>query len=336
MTIEVRQAIVLATILIFTLLAAGCAQEIVCAPPNKIIDGVCCTDSNDDGNCDTPDDIPAEKPQQETADDLAESPSGIEEFADKFAKAWNTKSYNTLYNFFDRNYRLKYKQQEFNYMARKADANLQINRVRLQKVEDNEAFYTVTEGTTERTVVAETVTEDGNYRHTAFYFFEDIDADSVCIDDDDCFMELAVIPQNINLCHKAGELRLDCLDTLGTSKTLQAKIDTCTAMKDYYTKVECLNDMAVKENTFEPCWEAEFNKQKFMCMGYVVAKRGDPAECKEAVASKGYVATREQHAYCILGYVKETHDTTACKLIDRKDDEVVGAMQESCYKENFP
>jgi hypothetical protein len=99
--------------------------------------------------------------------------------------------------------------------------------------------------------------------------------------------------------------------------------------------VECLSRLAVNENSIEPCWQATHDKQIFECMGQVAAARDDADVCQEFVDSKGYPGTRLQHAYCITGYVRETSDTSACSLIDRRGDVVLGAMQEGCSNLNF-
>jgi hypothetical protein len=67
-------------------------------------------------------------------------------------------------------------------------------------------------------------------------------------------------------------------------------------------------------------------------MGEVAAARNNVDECSDFVASRGYPGTRLQRAYCITRYVQKTGDTEACVKIDRRDDVVLGAMQEQCYK----
>jgi len=103
-----------------------------------------------------------------------------------------------------------------------------------------------------------------------------------------------------------------------------------------YSRAECLTQLAVNENDVEPCWQASHDKQIFECMGEVAAARKDVDECVDFISSRGYPGNRLQHAYCIVGYVRVTTDTDACDDIDRRDDIVLGAMQEGCYKLNFP
>jgi hypothetical protein len=317
----------------------GCAQQqkFSCEEPNVMVGSSCCVDDDSDDVCDTKE--PKPEPV-ETADDLPAveevGPSEAETFASTLASAWSGKSYTALHSLFDKDLRLKITAHEFNFLARKMHSNLDITSVIFDKVDGNDAYYEVTEGDVARTVVAPMVIEDGEYKHQAFDFFIDIDAKIACADDPQCFFDFAKITGNRNYCESAGELRADCLEELGVAKTLTMKIDECKAMADYYGRVECLEGVAVKENTVEPCWDAEYDKQTFMCMGLVVAKRGDVEQCSEVISSRGFPGNRLQYTYCILRFVQETGDTDNCAKIDRRDDVVLGSLQEGCYRMNFP
>ena len=67
-------------------------------------------------------------------------------------------------------------------------------------------------------------------------------------------------------------------------------------------------------------------------MGIVAAKRQSSFECEKLVELSGFGGTRLQKAYCVLEYVKQTMNKTACREIDRRKDVVIGAMYEECMK----
>lgn len=337
--VKVRHGIwILSLVFVLAFIAlSGCAPQIACEKPNSIVGNSCCVDFDSNGVCDTKEEVKETVKEVESQPVVEEvGPSEIEVFASTFARTWDGKSYTALHSLFDKDLRLRMTAREFNFLARKMHTNLGISGVSLQKIDGNDAYYEVTEGEVPTTVVAPIMVEDGQYRHSVFSFFEALDAATACGEDGQCFFDFAKITGNKNYCESAGDKRLDCLAELGVSKSLQVKIDECTDISDYYAKVECLEDVAAKENTVEPCWEAEYDKQIFMCMGLVVAKRGDVKECSEVVSSRGFPANRIQHAYCILRYVKETGEDDACALIDRGGDVIAGALQEGCYRFNFP
>lgn len=329
---SIRDMVILFVLVLFTFLIAGCSEKVICAEPNVLIDNVCCLDSDHDGICDPAQVVEEVEPVEQVE---LEVDNSAEIFADTFAKTWSSKSYTALYSLFEADYRFKFSPQEFNFIARKLDSANGVSRVRLQKVEDGAAFYIVEDSTGDNFVVAELVDEDGDYKHKSFYFFTELDAESACGDDPDCYFSIAKITRNNQYCEKTGELRLDCLEELGMSRSLASRLQECVTIKDYYVKVECLEELAVDENSPEPCWEAEYDKQTYMCLGLVASKRGDPAECDDLVKSNGFASNKQQHAYCILGYVKDSNDADACELIDRRDNVVVGAMQEGCYNGNY-
>jgi hypothetical protein len=328
-----RHAFTGVIILSALLLMTGCAERMVCAEPNVLVGDVCCLDADSNDVCDT-----WEEEELEQVAEVPEAPSvdpAIQQFAETFASTWDRKSYTALHNLFVRDYRLKYASKEFNFLARKADAALGIADVALLKVDGDTATYSVRLGDKSVTVSADIDKEDGIYLHDQFYFFDGLSAESAC-QDDKCFMDFAVLTGDRNYCEDAGDLRNDCVAEFGVSKTITQKIDDCLDVKEYYSMTECLTQVAVKENDIEPCWHATYDKQIFECMGEVAAARKDVDECGPFVSSKGYPGTRLQHAYCIAAYVRITADTDACSLIDRRDDVVLGAMQENCYKLNFP
>jgi len=317
---------------------AGCGSGMVCEEPNVVIGNVCCIDSDADGVCDsakkavdvTVDAEPAEDAVQVITDDK------YSVFADAFANAWDRKSYNALSNLFVKDYRLKFSSQEFNFLARKVDALLGIKSVSLKGVTGNVADYEVELADGKEIVSAEMSDEGGYIKHVAFYFFKDVGADTACGDDGACFMEFAGISGDKNYCDKAGDLKAECKEKFGVTKSLTVKIDECKSISEYYTKADCLARLAVNENSIEPCWEAEYDKQIFECMGEVAGARKSVDECDAFIKSRGYAGTRLQKAYCIVAYVKKTSDTNACAKIDRRDDIMLGSLQEGCYKLSFP
>ena len=309
----------------------GCAEEIVCASPNVLIGDVCCLDADGNSVCDTWEEEEQELVPEEPAEKSPEQEE-MEGFAGTFASTWNRKSYNALRNLFVDDYRLKFSGQEFNFLARKADARLGIGDIELLGLDGDTAEYEVSLPSESIIVSADIDEEDGEYRHDEFFFFTDLSAETACGEDGRCFMDFALLSGDRNHCDNAGDFRAECVERFGVSKDITAKIDDCMEILEYYTRAECLSQVAVKENTVEPCWEAGFDKQIFECMGEVAAARNNVDECNDFVASRGYPGSRLQKAYCITSYVRKTGDTEACVKIDRRDDVVLGAMQEQCYK----
>lgn len=310
----------------------GCAEKMVCAPPNILVGDVCCLDSDDTGVCDTwevEDELVIAMPEEVPED------TAMIDFAGVFVDTWNRKSYNALRNLFVDDYRLKYSPQEFNFLARKADKMMDVGSITLVDIVDDTVRFKIYEGGVSSVVSADIDEEDGVYKFDFFYMFTDLSAESACEGDDRCFMDFAVLSGDRNYCDLAGGLKADCVANFGVSKDITEKIDDCMEILEYYSKTECLTQVAVKENDIEPCWQASYDKQMYECMGFVAAARSDVTECERFVAARGYPGTRLQKTYCITGYVKETGDTTACSLIDRRDDVVLGAMQEGCYKMQF-
>jgi hypothetical protein len=325
-------------LVVFLFIVSGCAQQMLCTPPNVVIGNSCCLDANNNSVCDTKEEkepvkIVKKQPvkQEKTAEETA-----IEEAAETFAYTWNKKSYTALRNLFVANHRLKFSQQEFNFIARRLDTSLGIQGVSLKSVEDDSVLYEVVLPKKTITVTADIDEEDDEYLHEAFYFFRNMTADAACAGDGECFMKYAVLSKDRNFCSKAGSLKAECVAKFGVSKTVSSKTDDCLEITEYYSRVECLDSLAVAENDIEPCWQATHDKQIFECMGKVAAARDDVDECDPFVASHGYPGTRLQKAYCIVGFVRETSDTKACAKIDRRGDVVLGAMQEGCYKLSFP
>lgn len=338
-----RLEIFVFSLAIVLLLAAGCAPRLMCAPPSSIIGNSCCMDADKDDVCDA--DVGAEEPVEVEApgEPAVGTPSVVEQdltpyesFAETFASSWDKKSYNALRNLFVKDYRLRLSQNEFGFLARKIDAQLGILQVSLVDVEGNTARYEVLLPDKKLTVYANIVEESGEYKHEPFYMFGNISADAACLDDGACYMSFAIITGNRNYCEKAGSLKADCAEKFGVSKTMTQMIDECIEVSEYYTRADCLTQLALDENDIEPCWQAGYDKQIYECMGLVAASQDDVDKCNTFVASKGYPGTRLQKTYCILGYVKKTTDTDACAKIDRRGDIMLGAMQEGCYKMSFP
>jgi hypothetical protein len=329
------------------LFAAGCAPKLMCAPPSSIIGNSCCIDADKDGVCDAdavPEEGQVEAQAPELQEPVAEGQEVVveeeltpyESFAETFAAAWDGKSYNALRNLFVKDYRLKFSQNEFGFLARKVDSQIGMMQVRLMDVDGNTARYEVILPDKKLTVYANIAGEDGAFKHEPFYFFGNLSADAACLDDESCYVSFAVISGNRNYCDDAGSLKADCVAKFGVSKTMTQMIDECMEVSEYYTRAECLTQLAQDENDIEPCWQAGYDKQVFECMGLVAALRSNVDECNTFVAAKGYPGTRLQKTYCILGYVKETGDTDACAKIDRRGDTMLGSLQEGCYRLSFP
>ncbi|MBW2963940.1 hypothetical protein KY363_00630 [Candidatus Woesearchaeota archaeon] len=335
-----RHCIVGLVLLAALLMVAGCAQRMVCNAPNVVIGNSCCLDSDSNNVCDTREpsqNVTVVKAEPEVqVEPVSDGPDEEELAAQTFADTWNRKSYNALHKLFVSDYSLKYSGQEFNFLARKMDAQLGIRSVSLKSIDGDTAEYEISLPEKTVTVSADIDEDDGKYLLEAFYFFDGLDADAACGTNSSCFMSFAVISGDRNYCDKAGEYKGDCVAKFGVSKSLSARIDVCMEILEYYSRVECLDSLAVNENDIEPCWQSTYDKQIFECMGKVAAARNNVDECPGFVKSKGYSGTRLQDAYCIMGYVKETADTKACAKIDRRSDVVLGSMQENCYKMNFP
>jgi len=325
----------------------GCGRqvqpEVICAAPNVVLGNTCCLDANENYICDTKEQVEVKEVVKKPVVSEAapsEEESALHQFAESFAKAWNKKSYNALHGLFEKNYRLRFPSQEFNFLARKMDAMLGITEVSLMSVEtvsgkSTANFLVTTNG--ENEVYSATIRVEGtDYKMDSFYFFDNLTADAVCAGNDSCFLSYARISDNRNYCDKAGEFRADCIAEFGVGKTLTARIDDCVSMVDFYAVSDCLTSLALKENVVEPCWHNEFDKQTFECMGELAAARKNVEECNTLVSSRGFPGSRLQKTYCILAYVKVSADTDACAKIDRRDDVMLGSMQEGCYRLLFP
>ncbi|MFC1741579.1 hypothetical protein ACFL3V_03515 [Nanoarchaeota archaeon] len=342
---KVRHVIGIFILLVAAMLLAGCAQTLVCAPPNSIIGDKCCLDADDNSVCDAEDKTekeepkiikPAETGEDEKADEVSAEQDAIDEFADTFATTWDRKSYTALHKLFVKDVNRKFTSQEFNFLARKLDKKLNIQSITLEGVDDDTATLTVIADGLSEEVEADIDEEDDEYRFEAFYMFLELTPEDACEDDESCYFSYATISNDKNYCNKAGTLKGECVAKFGVSKEITSKMDECLEILEYYGRVDCLDKLAVNENDIEPCWQATHDKQIFECMGKVAAARDDVDKCDAFVASKGYAGTRLQKAYCITGYVRETSDTAACAKIDRRSDVVLGAMQEGCYKMSFP
>ena len=333
----VRQVLMTFILIIFALTAAGCAERMVCSPPNTLIGNTCCLDIDSDNVCDAPveeePEVVLAEPEEQETDPEQEK---IDAFAETFASTWNRKSYTALHKLFVKDTRMRISSQEFNFLARRIDSDLGIEQVSLLGVDGDVATYELTFPDQTILVSGDLDKEGEGYVHDAFYFFDDVSADAACGSDAECFMDFALISGDRNYCDNAGEFKADCVAEFGVTNDITEKIDDCVAITEYYGRAECLTRTAVNENDIEPCWQAGQDKQMFECMGEVAAARKDVDECPDFVAAKGLSGTRLQVTYCILGYVRVTTDTTACAKIDRRDDVMLGAMQEGCYKLSFP
>ncbi len=324
-------------LIILTLFSIGCAnnQYKPTTPTGKIYHDQTTTDSDRLETKIVEETVESDEsdvePSEEDVVDAAKTEE-IEKFAKIFADTWNRKSYTALYNLFAKNYRAKISSKEFNFLARRFDAKLGLEEVSLKAVSSGYTVYELKLFDDTVLVEADIDEENDLFKHDTFYFFKNMDVDFACENDSNCFMTFAVISGNKNYCEKAGDLKLDCMANFGVSKGITEKIDECISIKEYYGRAECLTRIAVKENSIEPCWDAGYDKHVFECMGKVAAARSDVDECNEFVSSRGPAGTRLQKAYCIVSYVRETSDSTKCSLIDRRDDVVLGAMQENCYK----
>ncbi|MBW2966891.1 hypothetical protein KY362_00230 [Candidatus Woesearchaeota archaeon] len=332
--------VLVAVMLLVLMVVFGCARQVQCAEPNVLIGNTCCLDADSNNLCDSWEEEDEEPvvivPEEEYVPPAPEE-DPVEDFAEVFVDTWNRKSYTALHSLFVKDVRMRFSSKEFNFLARKIDAQLGIVDISIVEVDDDSVKYSVLlEGGKKQTFVADVDEEDGEFMHDGFYFFDSMDAEGACGSDEACYVSFAVISGNRNHCDNAGALKPDCVAKFGVSKGITAKIDECMEITEYYGRAECLAQVAVKENSIEPCWEAGQDKQVFECMGEVAAMREDVDECDEFVASRGYPGTRLQTTYCILGYVRETMDTTACAKIDRRSDVVLGALQEGCYKLHFP
>lgn len=336
---KIYSVMLMFSVLIAAVLVTGCTQRMMCSPPNVMIGNSCCLDADENNVCDTWEDEDEEVEivsTEKVAEPASEAQSDYELFAETFASTWDRKSYNALRNLFVDDFSKRFSGAEFSFLARKVDAKLGLKSIALKSVEDDTATYEIVVGGRTETVSADMDETDDGVKHEMFYFFEELDADSACGADSECFLSYARISGDRNYCDKAGDLKGECVATFGVDDSMVAKIDSCLEITEMYDRAECLTRLAVNENDIEPCWQATYDKQMFECMGEVAAAREDYEVCKEFISSRGTSGTRLQHAYCIQGYVKVTYDTDACSEIDRRSDVVLGAMQENCYKLNFP
>jgi len=336
---KVRQEAMIFSIVLalFALFIAGCGpQKIVCAAPNVLIGDTCCLDADANNVCDTKEEVVEQPPVVEEKTEVQIEDDDAKIFAETFASTWNRKSYTALHGLFVKDYRMKFSPNEFNFLARKADAKEGLKSVSLVSVEGGSAKYKVVVGGKSFTISADIDDEDGSYKHDPFHMFSGLSAESACEGDEQCFMTFAKISGNRNYCDQAGSLKPGCVAEFGVSKSITAKIDECMTISEYYGRADCLTMLAVDDNDIEPCWQAGYDKQIYECMGLVAAARKDVDECPKFVAAKGYPGTKLQLAYCITSYVKDTSDTDACAKIDRRGDVILGSMQEGCYRMIFP
>ncbi len=325
-------------ILSVSILASGCSPKISCEEPNVLIGSSCCLDVNHDGRCDSatqmkePDKhIPEviDKPTHRINEPLPE-----ELFAKKFESDWNKRNFNALYTKFSDDLQRKWSREEFNFMLKRLQVLKGIESVSFKGMIGNKAEFIVTLKDDKERTAGEVVKEGDEFKIRPFYIFDDLDINNIC-SDDECFSSFAKMSGNKQLCESAGELKDSCLEHFSDKNTLSKEIDYCTAIKDFYSKVDCLDNLAVKEKNIEPCWHNEYDEQIYGCMGLVAAIDDDPKLCKEYASSRGFPATRLQNAYCIMGFVSKTLNNSACSLIDRRDDVVLGAMAENCDNLRF-
>ena len=144
-------------------------------------------------------------------------------------------------------------------------------------------------------------------------------------------MDYAILTKDSSYCSKAGTYLIECEEKLGIRKNIKSLTTECKEITDYQAKAACLTIAAVETNMSKPCWDADYDRQRFDCIGKVAAKRKNIRECDRIIDSIGG-GTRLQKAYCVFGYVKQTNDTTACKEIDRRKDIVIGPLAEECTK----
>ncbi|HII72215.1 TPA: hypothetical protein HA265_05665 [Candidatus Woesearchaeota archaeon] len=317
----------------------GCAPQITCEAPNVMVGNTCCLDIDENDECDSVDELEAvieeePSPEPEAKPAPAAQDSAEEQFAAAFESSWNKKNFNALYKMMDSSYKRKYSQEEFNFLMKRINEMTGVQSVSFKSMIGNNMEYIVTTGDDKLKVRGEVVKQDDGLKHKPFFIFVDPSVEEACRDEE-CYFSYVKITGNRNFCDRTGDRREECLSMFGVAKDLLAKMDDCVEIKEYYTKVDCLSELALDEKSIEPCWRIDYDKQRFECMGEVAAIDKDPALCKEYVDSHSIPGTRLQHAHCIMGYVRVTSDNDACKLIERKDDVVVGAMVENCDRLKF-
>jgi hypothetical protein len=198
-------------LVVFAVLAlSGCAQKLVCGPPNSIIGNSCCLDADSNNVCDSKEEqeeVELIIPEPEVSLEEQEEQNGIEMAAETFANTWDRKSYNALRNLFIKNYALRFNANEFNFLARKMDSSLGIQGVSLKSVDGDTAQYEIVLPKKTIVVSADIDEEDDEYLHEPFYFFTDLTPEAACGDDSSCFMDYALVSKDHNYCAFAGEFK---------------------------------------------------------------------------------------------------------------------------------
>ncbi|MFH1064637.1 MAG: hypothetical protein V1729_06140 [Candidatus Woesearchaeota archaeon] len=332
----IRTGIFTFVLAVIAIMVTGCAQKMMCAPPNVMIGSSCCLDTNANSICDTretPEIAPEPEPEPvvETTEQIVKRES-----VELFINTWNRKSYTALRGLFINDYGKKFSPKEFNFLARRVGDQLGIQSISMKGITGNDVDYEVNLGDEQVIMSADIIEEDGKYLHSPFYFFTDMSPETACVDDTSCYYDFAIVSEDRNYCSRSGDKREACIAHFGESKNIDSKIRECNDINDYYSKAQCLTTLAVAENDVEPCWDAGYDKQLYGCMGEVAAARNDVNSCTLFVKSRGFSATRLQKTYCITGFVRVTENTTACGLIDRRSDVVLGSLQEACYHLEFP
>jgi hypothetical protein len=346
-------------ILVAAIAIAGCAGSgpkgdltDKCPLPNKEIAGECCIDQNMNDLCDKDEPEVLPPGQEEVSEPLMD-------FAKTFASFWNRQDYKTLHQLFTFDYRDEMSDEQFAFLATQRHKIKAITKVEIEQVGSKEIKYKIsTEDDTVLHVTAEVAQEGLDWKHLPFFYFENMDYASVCIDagnnvklkecglslndrnktgciDDtryQCFMNYAIISEDASMCDSAGYYKPDCLMRIGEFVPLKDRIDLCGRYTDDVERSDCLTEVAKEFKSGEPCAKLEFDQQRYSCYGFVAGAMNDVALCKEFVNSHGYYNNRYKEGLCILSFVETTGNRTACQLIEARDSSMIGSLKETCSR----
>jgi len=332
------------------LVLVGCAPpvELPCPLPNKQVGDTCCLDQDNDGVCDQ--DTPA-KPEP-----LVEPNEPARNFGKTFISFWSRKDFKTLYELFTSDLQDSMTKTEFEYFASIRHELDEIKKVELEQVSKNQLKYRVITEDATLHVVADIVQEGEDWKHTPFFFFENLDLENVCRDKGEmiklkdcdlplntrdrigcildttysCFMDFAVLTEDAQYCDEAGHHKTLCLQRLGEDVPLEDQIIFCQNHADYHDEWDCLINLGKEYVAEEPCALLEYDIQRYECFGHVAAGREDASLCEEFVLEYDFYVDKLKEAYCLKTYAEELDDESICHEIITGDNTRIGDLKEKC------
>ncbi|MBI4738556.1 hypothetical protein HY772_03185 [Candidatus Woesearchaeota archaeon] len=332
-----RVCLVITVLLV--LLIAGCiTQKILCEPPNSVINNACCLDINKNNVCDNKEesvptaseDAPV-KPQAATPKEESPDPKT---FANTFASTWKAQDFAKLYELFSEEFRSSLSKEEFVWLSQKKNAALNVKDVRVYRVAGDVIEYDIVadDPRIKNSARGAVIWELNDYYHRPFNYFKSLSVTDVCGKNSSCIVEYAKTFKKSDVCDLAGSQRIACRQSFGVQYTYDDERTLCNEIPNYFDKAECIQNISIKYNRSEACWDLSEDIQLFKCLGHVAALSRNPQLCWDYMKNFTFVGNKIKHAHCIYGYVDESKDYTVCKQMLSGGNVVVGALEEECYK----